>query len=286
MKKAQIRWGLGIAVLVAGAIGIVSCGGGTAMVNRPMAGSAAVLFFAKDAPCDNVVAFEVTLTSITLDPGQSTQFEALAQPVEVELESLQMGQALLRLAASVPAANYTSVRLLFSNAEVKLFDASAPNSIREINLPNPPPVTKSGNFTVVANTPVGLQMDFNLCAALVGEPPTSVDFNRTDAGGQPALTVSLLSLAAADDEFEEEGRVVSVSPSASDPNAGTFVLEPFQSCQQVTVTVNAQTQFEDFPNSRYSDLQANQFVDVDADVLPNGTILATELAREEPDNDD
>ena len=104
------------------------------------------------------------------------------------------------------------------------------------------------------------------------------------------LTATLRDVEMEDDELEEEGRVVSINSTS--PTSGTFVLEPFSSCQNVTITVDANTEFEDFdeaetplPNS-FDSLAVNQFVDVDADLQLNGDVLATEVELEDEDEEE
>jgi hypothetical protein len=80
-------------------------------------------------------------------------------------------------------------------------------------------------------------------------------------------------------EFEDEvGLVVSVN--ATDL---TFVFEPFSSCQVITITTDTATVFEEFDPlaNDFASLQANQIVEVDADLRVDGTFLAEKVEFED-----
>ena len=93
------------------------------------------------------------------------------------------------------------------------------------------------NLVITENAAAGLLVDFDLAASLISNATRITGVN-------PMLTATLRDVALEDDELEEEGRVVSINLKS--PNSGTFVLEPFSNCQNVTITVDANTEFEDF----------------------------------------
>ena len=139
------------------------------------------------------------------------------------------------------------------------------------------------NLNIAANATAALLVDFDLAASLLSDATTIT-------GVDPMLTATLRDVEMEEDELEEEGRVVSINSTS--PTSGTFVLEPFSSCQNVTITVDANTVFEDFdeaetplPNS-LDGLAVNQFVDVDADLQVNGDLLATEVELEDEDEEE
>lgn len=248
----------------------------------PASGSSSVFLFGKDAPRDNIIKFEITLVSATLDPGLPTQVELLAQPKRLELEHLQLSQALVQIAQNVPARTYTSIRLMFSDPEVKFCPDLPPCSSPIERRPTltQATITKSVALSLQPSAPSGLLIDFDLNASLNADATTL----------NPVVTCSVVALNLEDDEFEEEGRVVSITPAnAPRGSSGSFVLEAFETCAQVTITINAQTEFDDFDENglanTFDSLAVNQFVEVEADVLPDGTIQAEEVELEEPDNE-
>ncbi len=234
-----------------------------------------------DAPLDNLMKFEITVVSITLNPGNVA---VLSQPERVELTSLQLTTEVIRL-INVPAANYTSVTLQFSDPEIK-FCPDPPSACTDQTLQEVQPplqnasVAVNTNFSVVGNTAANLLIDFDLQASVV-------TVGNSITGVNPVVSISFTAAGVEDDELEAEGRVVSIN--RTNATSGTFVLEIFGSCQQVTLTVNSATEFEDFDEmslaNEFNSLAVNQAVEVDADVQPDTTLLTREVELEEPDDE-
>lgn len=286
MEKRQRAGRLHLAtVMVVGSL-VASCGDGGSNNpppgTNPGTGSAVVQM--QDAPLDNVVKFEITVVSITLNPGN---VPVLSSPVEVELTSLQLQPQLIRLASNITAGSYTSITLQFSNPEIKFCpDPPATCTAQSIQEVNPPlqamSVTKDVSVTITANATIGLLIDFDLRASIVGGVTGPI------TGVNPVFTVSVVNVGAQQDEFEATGRVVSINRTTA--TSGSFVLEVFENCQQVTLTVDSSTVFEDFSEASLADnfesLTTNQIVEAEADVQANGTLLAKEVELEDTENEE
>ena len=272
------------ALLIPLLAGLMACGG-TGVGPQTSLPTGSLLIQAQDAPVDNLLKFEITLDSIVLNSTEGN-VEALNQPVEIELTSLQLTTDLIRLVPNIPARTYTSATFTFSNAEVKFCPDPAVEPVcDETTLIEVDPLplqntsaTVNVNLIITANTTAALLVDFDLAASLLSNATTITGVN-------PILTATLRDVQIEGDELEEEGRVVSINSTS--PNSGTFVLEPFSSCQNITITVDANTEFEDFdeaqtplPNS-FDSLAVNQFVDVDADLELNGDLVSTEVELED-----
>lgn len=286
MEKRKKASALFIAALAAGSL-VAACGGGGGgsttqpPVINPGTGSAVVQM--QDAPLDNLVKFEITVVSIVLNPENVS---VLSSPVEVELTSLQLQPELIRLAPSIPAGSYTSITLQFSNPEIKYCPDLAPCTAQSMVEVNPPlqtmSVTKDVNISIVAGASVGLLIDFDLRASIVGGTTGPI------TGVNPVFTVTVVNVGAQQDEFESTGRVVSVNRTSA--TAGSFVLEVFENCQQVTLTVDSSTEFEDFSEASltnsFESLAANQIVEAEADIRSDGTLLAKEVELEDTENEE
>ena len=277
------------ALLIPLLAGLMACGG-TGVGPQTSLPTGSLLIQAQDAPVDNLLKFEITLDSIVLNSTEGN-VEALNQPVEIELTSLQLTTDLIRLVPNIPARTYTSATFTFSNAEVKFCPDPAVEPVcDETTLIEVDPLplqntsaTVNVNLIITANTTAALLVDFDLAASLLSNATTITGVN-------PILTATLRDVQIEGDELEEEGRVVSINSTS--PNSGTFVLEPFSSCKNITITVDANTEFEDFdeaqtplPNS-FDSLAVNQFVDVDADLELNGDLVSTEVELEDEDQEE
>ncbi len=275
---------LSVVALAGLALVAVSCGGGgdTPPGFDIGASTGSAMVFAQDAPADNIIKFEITLTGVVFNPGNVS---VLASPVELELTQLEMGPQLVRLNSSIPTGNYSSVVMTFANPEIKFVDtdgtACGLNQVCEVK----PPLTQSSvtanvNFSIAQGQTTGLLIDFNLASSIV------TNASGTITGVNPMVTVSVLNVTGVTGEFEEEvGRVVSIDSANS-----TFVFEAFSSCQQLTIQTNNATEFEDFDeagrSNSFAGLLVNQIVEVEADLQANGTLLAEEVELEDEINED
>lgn len=238
-------------------------------------GTGTLLLSLTDAPLDNLVKFEITIVAVELDPGNVL---VLTSPVRVEVTSAQLTSKVIRLASGIPAGSYSSVTIQFSNPEIK-FCPDPPQTCSTPTEINPTlansTVTRNVSLTVTEDGGVGLVLDFDL------EASVQTNAIGTITGVDPQVTVSVQNLGNADDEFEAKGKVLSVTRDTST----SFVLEAFGGCQRITVTVDEQTQFEDFDSASlansFQSLMQNQIVEVEADAASTGAILANKVELEE-----
>ncbi len=259
---------------------------GSSTVPPPGQGSGALsgslALFGQDAPLDNLVKFEITVTGITLNPG-NVQVSLPAGGVRLELTSLQITTDLIRLDQNIPAGTYTSVDLTLANPEIKFRDETtgAIVELEDTQLPlQTSSVTINVSFSIVQGQLTALLFDFDLRAMVI----TDAGGNITGVNPSGNIAVSLVNVAGDVGEFEDEiGRVVSINATDS-----TFVFEPFSSCQQVTITTDTATVFEDFAPlaNVFASLQVDQIVEVDADLRVDGTFLAEKIEFEDDTMED
>ena len=244
--------------------------------------SGSLALFGQDAPLDNLVKFEITVTGITLNPG-NVQVSLPAGGVRLELTSLQITTDLIRLDQNIPAGTYTSVDLTLANPEIKFRDETtgAIVELEDTQLPlQTSSVTINVSFSIAQGQLTALLFDFDLRAMVI----TDAGGNITGVNPSGNIAVSLVNVAGDVGEFEDEiGRVVSVNATDS-----TFVFEPFSSCQQVTITTDISTVFEDFAPlaNVFASLQVDQIVEVDADLRVDGTFLAEKVEFEDDTMED
>lgn len=282
MRRASVwaRFASGL-LLSALAILAVACSGilntGTPIGPRPgpgpAPGSGLLALFGRDAPLDELVEFEITVTDVVLDPGSVS---VLPQPVRLELTSLQLTTDMIHLAQNVSTGSFTSITLMLANPEIRFRDSSG--TIVDIQPAlQTSAVTAGINFTVASNQVTALLLDFDLRAMVV----TDISGNITDVDPSGNISITVLDVAGQSDEFEDEvGRVVSVDATSS-----SFIFEPFASCEQITVTTDVATQFASFDRggltNTFTSLQAGQIVEVDADLQVDGTFLAEKVEFED-----
>ena len=272
-----------VLVLLAAGCGGSSTGPPLGQGSGALSGSLAL--FGQDAPLDNLVKFEITVTGITLNPG-NVQVSLPAEGVRLELTSLQMTTDMIRLDQNIPAGAYTSVTLTLANPEIKFRNETTGNIVEVFPTLQTSSVTVNVSFSIAEGQLTALLVDFDLRAMVVTDPTNNDAITGINPDGNIPdgnIAISRVDVAGDVGEFEDEiGRVVSINATDS-----TFVFEPFSSCQQVTITTDISTVFEDFGKATpplanaFASLQDEQIVEVDADLRVDGTFLAEKVEFED-----
>lgn len=222
---------------------------------------------ATDAPLASVLAFQVTLTGMTLSDG-SQSVAVLSEPQAVEFARLLGLRTLLGL-SEVPAGTYTSVSLTLANPVISYLDLStSPASVENIagqltqsslTVPlQPPLVVSEGGLA-------GLHMHFNLRASLA-----------VDAAGQltgevdPHIRLRPIPPEAEDAYIDElRGGVSEVEVSAN-----RFRLQTRRG-RRITIYVNDQTEFD--AGESLATLDSNTIVQVAGRLQLDASLLADEV---------
>jgi hypothetical protein len=265
MKRFSI-----LSFLLATAMGLAACGGGGSSMNTPPSNannSGPVFVTGEDAPMPSVVAFNITLNSITLN-NSSGSVQVLSQPTTVDFARLMGLRALLGFNTVTPGT-YNSVTFTLANPVISYLNLSnTPPTVSTLNgtlttstltvsLPKP--------LTVAASGLAGLHMDFDLRQSL-----------QVDGTGQITGTVDphidVMAVKASDDQgqiTDLNGGLVSVNA-----NGNSFVMQRPDGFQRM-IDVNAQTNF----NGTWSinNLASPAFISVQGTVQADGSILASDV---------
>ncbi len=261
---------LRLLVVVLVSIAMNSCGGGGQTPAPPFvqAATGTVAVLGTDAPLPNVLAFRVTVTGLTVSDGTNT-VSLLTEPQEIEFARLNGLRGLVDL-RSVPVGTYTSFTATLASPMISVLNtAVTPPAVQTVNatltqstvsmtLPQPLVVTDGGLVVLV--------VDLRLADSIM------VDANG-DITGQvrPRVALRVVPPDAPEAEVDElRGGVVSVDIAGS-----TFVMQR-PGGRQITVLVDAQTNFED--GESLATLGTNAIVSVSG-FLQRGTLRlrATEV---------
>jgi hypothetical protein len=232
----------------------------------------------EDAPVSSVIAFNITINSITLNNG-STTAQVLSTPTRVDFGQLVGLRSLLGF-NTVAAGTYTSATFTFATSP-------AP-SINYVDLSTTPPSvgTATGtlsNATVTVAFPsgaplvvgsnglAGLHMDFNLRQSLAMSNGNLTITNGTIAV-TPSIDVMAVSASGNLGQINEFiGNVVSVNTAAN-----TFVLQGPYGFQE-TIDVSSSTDYN--ASNSLSTLVTNGIVCVEGTVQADGSILAASVEQ-------
>ncbi len=257
-------------VLLAPLLFLMACGGG-ATNGQPNNQAGAVFVVGEDAPVSSVVAFNVTIDSITLN-NSSTSVHVLSTPTAVDFGRL-IGLRSLLAFNTVAAGTYNSATFVFENSSpapvIDYVDLNAsPISVQPlagsfsqatVTVPFP-----SGKPLVVGNNGLaGLHIDFNLRDSLAVN-------GSGDMTGVINPVISVQAVSASEDlgEITEfTGNVVSV-----DTGANSFVMQgPYGFSK--TIDVNSSTLYNG--SNSLSTLVVNGIVSVIGTMQADGSILAS-----------
>jgi Domain of unknown function (DUF4382)/Domain of unknown function (DUF5666) len=269
MKRA-----LSLTGLLALALSFSGCNGvSNSSSSTPPQNQGQVFTTGEDAPVSSVVAFNITINSITLN-NSSTTAQVLSTPTTVDFGRLIGLRSLLGFNAVAPGT-YTSATFTFATSPAPSIDyvdlTTNPPSIGTATgtLSNPKVTVSfpSGAPLVVGSDGLaGLHMDFDLRQSLAMDNGTLVITNGTIAV-TPVLDVAAVSASSDLGQITEfTGNIVSVNTSAN-----SFVMQGPYGFQE-TIDVNSSTLYNG--SNSLSSLMANGIVSVEGTVQANGSILA------------
>jgi len=273
---------LGVGLLLVLAV-VAGCGGSGSSISTGSSGNAFV--FIGDAPPvgSTVLKFEITLSGAVFCPEVSGTGECLGspqpslinQPVEIELEQLELESAFLNL-ASIPAGNYPNggVKLTFANPELKLL-LSDGSVTPELKPPlNPASVTPkfSGGLTVTANTNFGFLIDFNVSDSIQSS-------GNTVTGISPMITLVKLPAVAQQniEELEVTGKVSNLSKNC--PTGSFTLIESVTGLPIANIQFDGTTDFED--GLTCTNFANDQTVELDLELRAGANLQSAQFFAEE-----
>lgn len=217
-----------------------------------------------------VTSFEVTVTGVTLQPGN---VPLLTSPQTLELTQLQTNSVFLQT-TQVAAGTYTGITITYSGPQYTILNNSgaavtvntqscAVNSSCAVSNPQVDNVTGTATFsspvTVSQGTSTLVEADVNLNDVI--QPAFDLDFSKSAAAIVTALTSSTIA-----PPMNVAGVVASVG-------SGSFQITPTQG-PALTITTDSNTDFEfvrdNCTANNLSCVQTGQVVDATVEVQSDG----------------
>jgi hypothetical protein len=271
---------------------VLGCGTHTPVVGPVKGEFTTVTPLLSSSANDELSAYFMTIESIALTNQAGGTVKVFNTPQWVEWIGLNGGSAPLA-SASLAQGVYTSATVTYqsptftclfynaSNGDDTSSTYAGASGTATVNLASP--ITISGNamdLSLILDVP----QSFTLPGGCAGATSHSLT---------PAFTLSPLTIAnpPTNDQNGKEtgidGSVVSVNSSGTTTGNSFSLLTTTASTSSsggtgspLSVAVNAGTVYQGI--SGFSALSANMFVDMDADVQPNGSLLATRVAVYDP----
>jgi hypothetical protein len=270
IKMAVVLALLGLFTILAG------CGGGSngsgvlpGGSGNPAAGSTMSVVNFADSPSDRVVAFELTVNSVTLTRSDSSTVSILSTPRRVEVTHVS-GSAEPLVTSAIPQGTYTSAAIVVSAPDVVYID----NSGKEVEKKDTT-ATKTINVVfspalAVGTMPLVLTIDIDARGSL------TIDAVNGTVRVNPTATVGRSNISENESEQEvEDGEFEHIIGKVTESSATGFTIAVGTSASPMTFSVNSATSFEGVAGS--VNLTAGTLVRVEGRTQVDGSLLAKEV---------
>ena len=263
-----------LAMLIALASG---CGGGgSALTSNPSptptpagANSAQVRF--GDAPADSVIAFEVSVSALSLTPAGGGTPVSVAVPANNRIELTHAsGKFEPFIAGSLPQGTFTAANLTLVNSELTFLTAAG--TAVHINGPASASISVplSPNL-VIGSSPLVLNIDVNVGASIT----TAAGVVNGIAFTSTSFNITAKAPGVAGNQQDDDGEIEDVQGTVTAVNGSSFTFKVGQTGSLMTFNTDGTTQFKDGVTSVASLL--NQVVTVEGFTRADGSLFAKEI---------
>lgn len=264
-----------LAALIAFASG---CGGGgSSLGSNPNptptpgggANSAQVRF--GDAPADSVIAFEVSISSLSLTPAGGGAAVSVAVPANNRIELTHAsGKFEPFIAGNLPQGRFSAANLILANSELTFLTSTG--TPVHINGPASAsvPIPLSPNLTI-GSSPLVLNIDVNVAASIT----TAAGVVNGIAFSPSSFNITAKAPGVAANQQDDDGEIEDVQGTVTAVNGSSFTFKVGQTGSSMTFNTDASTEFKDGVTSVAGLL--NQVVTVEGFTRADGSLYAKEI---------
>jgi hypothetical protein len=252
-------------------------GGGSSIASNPSptptpgagANSAQVRF--GDAPADSVIAFEVSVSSLSLTPAGGGAPVSVTVPAGNRIELTHAsGKFEPFIAGNLPQGTFSAANLTLVNSELTFL--SSTGTAIHINGPASASITVplSPNLTI-GSSPLVLNIDVNVANSI----STSAGVVNGISFGPTSFNITAKAPGVAGNQQDDDGEIEDVQGTVTAVNGSSFTFKVGQTGSSMTFNTDATTQFKDGVTSVASLL--NQVVTVEGFTRADGSLFAKEI---------
>lgn len=275
----------GLALMIAAGLALTAgCGGGGSGVNPGptptpgTAGASNTQVRIGDAPADSVIAFEVSLTSLSLTPSGGGPAVNIAVPANNRIElTHDSGKFEPLTLGNLPQGTFNSATLTLANSELTFLTGTG--TAVHINGPASAQVTVPLSPAVtVGGSPIVLAIDVNVANSVTvnGTTITGINFGPT------SFTITSKAPGAQANQQDDDGEIEDVQGLVTAVNGSSFTMNVGQTGSSLTFDTDSTTQFKDGITSVASAL--NQVVTAEGFTRSDGSLFAKEVEGLESQN--
>lgn len=264
-----------LAALIAFASG---CGGGGSSLGSnpnptptPGAGANSAQVRFGDAPADSVIAFEVSISSLSLTPAGGGAAVSVAVPANNRIELTHAsGKFEPFIAGNLPQGTFSAANLILANSELTFLTSTG--TPVHINGPASAsvPIPLSPNLTI-GSSPLVLNIDVNVAASIT----TAAGVVNGIAFSPSSFNITAKAPGVAANQQDDDGEIEDVQGTVTAVNGSSFTFKVGQTGSSMTFNTDASTEFKDGVTSVAGLL--NQVVTVEGFTRADGSLYAKEI---------
>jgi hypothetical protein len=227
--------------------------------------------FATDAAADNVLAFKIDITSISVADSTGKSTTLTTTPQSLELRHLQLAPTLALQAANLPSGQYNSITLALANPRLAVFSSGTVTQVTNAQMASSTVTIPLTSFSLPSGGTQGLALDFDLLNSI-----------STNATGGYVITPVIHPASVNSSTMELVDTVGQISALPPSP-AKSFDYQLTTGAATARVVTDASTIFDGGITS-FANLQVGQYVEVAGQFQSDGTFLAkyVELSASNP----
>jgi hypothetical protein len=279
-EKSAIRAVLAL-IVAAGLVFAVGCGGGGSSITTSASPTPTPLGHANtqvrigDAPADSVIAFEVSLTALSLTPSGGGA--AVSVPVgannRIEL-SHQSGKFEPLALGDLPAGTFSSASMTLANSELTFMTSTG--TAVHINGPASAQVTVPLSPSLaLGSSPMVLAIDVNVANSITTNASgviTGISF------GASSFSITAKAPGAQAGQQDDDGEIEDIRGTVTAATSSNFTLKVGQTGSSMVFNFDASTKFSDGATAT---TLLNQIVTVEGFTKSDGSLFATEVEGQE-----
>lgn len=229
----------------------------------PSPGSSNMSVFVSDAAADNVMAFDIDVTQVSVTDSNGKTTTLTSTPQTLELRHLELAPTLAVEAGSLPSGSYNSINLALANPKLAVFSAGTVTEVTNATLSNATVSIPLSNFSLTSGATEGVALDFDLANSL----------STNGSGGFVInLVVHPATVAPSATSMEMVDTVGTISAINSSP-ANSFNFELLSGVATAVVVTNSSTGY-DSSIGQFSNLAVGQYVEIEGNFQSDGSFLA------------
>ena len=266
LNTFRLQAAIPLSALIAFSVVLAACGGGTTSSTNQQAKTAVLQVNVGDAPSDRLVAFAMTLNSMTLTTSGGSSVPVMSSAATMEMTHL-MGTMQPVSLMKIPQGTYTGATITMTNMGIVYMNPSNGQMVQQTIAG---PMTANVNFSPTVTlgfSPMVANFDLDMANSVAIDNMGNVTFT-------PMFHVSTQAGDSSGNSPYNGGMQHMMGAVAS--SSGTsFNFSMMQSSGPMTIATNSSTQFMGM--SGMGMMSNNQLLAVDAVMQPDGTMMATDV---------